>query len=101
MTNLIISNEEMIDIIKIAKSFEDSSLLIKGVSETIKNELKENIGRILIILFVTLDVSLSGNIWTGKDTIRADEEQLELIKTFNYTSSYNYFWNTKVLSKEP
>ena len=35
---LIISNEEMEDIMKIVKPFEDSGLLIRGVSETIKNE---------------------------------------------------------------
>ena len=40
MTTVIISNEEMNDIMKIAKSFEDSHLLIKDVSETIKNEAK-------------------------------------------------------------
>ena len=39
-TTLIISNEEMKDIMKIVKSFEESSLLIKGVSKTIKNEAK-------------------------------------------------------------
>ena len=39
-TTLIISNEEMIDIMKIIKSLEESSLLIKGVGETIKNEAK-------------------------------------------------------------
>ena len=38
---LIISNEEMNDIMKIIKSLEESSLLIKGVSKTIKNEGKE------------------------------------------------------------
>ena len=38
---LIISNEEMKDIMKIIKSLEDSGLLIKGVSETIQNEAKE------------------------------------------------------------
>ena len=38
---LIISNEEMDDIMKIVKSLEDSGLLIKGVSETIKNDAKE------------------------------------------------------------
>ena len=38
---LIISNEEMNDIMKIVKSLEDSGLLIKGVSETIKNDAKE------------------------------------------------------------
>ena len=38
---LIISNEEMNDIMKIVKSLEESGLLIKGVSQTIKNEAKE------------------------------------------------------------
>ena len=37
----MISNEKKNDIMKIVKTFEDSSLLIKGVSETIKNEAKE------------------------------------------------------------
>ena len=37
-TTLIISNEEMDDIMEIVKSLEESGLLIKGVSETIKNE---------------------------------------------------------------
>ena len=36
-TTLIISNEEMNDIMKIVKSPEESGLLIKGVSEAIKN----------------------------------------------------------------
>ena len=40
MTTLIISNKEMNDIMKIAKSREESGLFIKGVSETIKNEAK-------------------------------------------------------------
>ena len=31
----------MEDILKIVKSLEDSVLLLKGVSETIKNEVKE------------------------------------------------------------
>ena len=39
-TALIISNEEIRDIIKIVKSIEESGLLIKGISETIKNEAK-------------------------------------------------------------
>ena len=41
MTALIISNEEMNDIMKMVKSFEECGLLIKGVRETIKNEAKE------------------------------------------------------------
>ena len=40
-TALIISNEEMEDIMRIVKSIEESGLLIKGISETIKNEAKE------------------------------------------------------------
>ena len=41
MTKLLFSNEESDDIMKIVKSLEDCGLLIKGVSETIENELKE------------------------------------------------------------
>ena len=44
-TALIISNEEMNDIVKIVKSLEESGLLIKGVSETIQNEAKGQKGR--------------------------------------------------------
>ena len=38
---LIISNYEINDIIKIVKSLEDSGLLLKGVTETVQNEVKE------------------------------------------------------------
>ena len=48
-TTLIISNEEMEDI-KIVKSLEDSGLLIKGVSETIKNEAKKQKRRFLCFI---------------------------------------------------
>ena len=41
LTTLIISNAEMNDITKIINSLEESGLLIKGVSEAIKNEGKE------------------------------------------------------------
>ena len=40
MTALIISNEEVKDIMKIVRSLEESGLLIKSVSESIKNETK-------------------------------------------------------------
>ena len=45
-TVLIISNEEMKDIMKIVKSLEESGLLIKGINETIKNEAKQQRRRI-------------------------------------------------------
>ena len=70
-TTLIISNEEMNDIMKIVKSLEDSGLLIKGVSQTIKNEAKEQKGGFLSMLLETLGASLLGNPLTGKGTIRA------------------------------
>ena len=36
-TTLIISNEEMNDIMKIVQGLEDSNVLLKGVTKTIKN----------------------------------------------------------------
>ena len=39
-TTLIISNEEMNDIIKIVQALEDSNILFKGVTKTIENETK-------------------------------------------------------------
>ena len=40
-TTSIISNEEMNDIMKIIQAREDSNLLLKGITKTIKNETKE------------------------------------------------------------
>ena len=57
---LIISNDEMKDMIKIVKSLEDSSLLLKGVTETVQNEVKEQKGGFLSMLLGTLGVSLLG-----------------------------------------
>ena len=64
---LIISNDEMEDNIKIVK-YLDSSLLLKGVSETVQNEAKEQKEGFLSMLF-TLGASLLGNIWTGRGVI--------------------------------
>ena len=40
-TALIVSNNEMEDVVKIVKSLEDSGLLLKGVTETVQKEVKE------------------------------------------------------------
>ena len=77
MLGLTISNEETNYIIKIVKSLEESGLLIKGVSETIKNEAKEQKAGFLGMLLGTLGASLLGNLLSGKGTIRTGEEQLE------------------------
>ena len=47
MTSLIVSNENLNDVMKIVKSLEESGLLIKDVSETIKNEAKKQKGGFL------------------------------------------------------
>ena len=57
--------------IKIVKSLEDSGLLLKGVSETIQNEAKEQKGGFLSMLLGTLGASLLGNLLTGKGIHRA------------------------------
>ena len=59
---------------KIVKPFEESGLLIKGVSQTFKNEAKKNKKKgFLGILLTALGASLLGNLLIGKSTIRAVE----------------------------
>ena len=72
-TTLIISNDEMKDIIKIVKSLEDSSLLPEGVSETIQNEANKQRGGFLLMLLGKSGASLLGNILAGKGINRAGE----------------------------
>ena len=63
----------MQDIIKIIKELENSDILLKGVSKTIENEIKEQRGVFLSMLLGTLGASLLGNLLTGKGIIRAGE----------------------------
>ena len=70
-TTLIISNEEMNDIMKIVQALEDSNILLKGVTKTIKNETKEQKGGCFSILLGTLGASLLGNLLAAKVIIRA------------------------------
>ena len=63
----------MIIIVKIVESLEDSGLLFRGVSETIQNEAKEQVGRFLSMLLGTLVAILLRNIWAGKGINRAGE----------------------------
>ena len=70
---LIILNDEKENIIKILKSLENFGFSIKGVSETITNEEKEQKGAFLAMLLGTLGASLLENLLIGKGTIRSDE----------------------------
>ena len=56
----------MDDLIKIVKSLEDSGLLLKGVTESVQNEVKEQKGGFLSMLLGTLAARLLGNVLTGK-----------------------------------
>ena len=72
-TTLIISNKDMNDLIKIVKSLEYSGLLLKGVTESVQNEVKEQKGGFLSMLLGDLGAILLGNLLTGKGIHRAGE----------------------------
>ena len=72
-TTLIISNNEIEDLIKTVKSLEDSGLLLKGVIESIQNEIKGRKGGFLSMLLGKLGASLLGNLLTGKGVNKKGE----------------------------
>ena len=59
---------------KIVKSLEDSGLLLKGVTESVQNEIKEQKGGFLSMLLGTLGASLLGNLLTGKGVNKKGKE---------------------------
>ena len=70
-TTLITSNKDIEDLIKIVKSLEDSGLLLKGVTKSVQNEVKEQKGGFLNMLLGTLGASLLRNLITGKGAFHA------------------------------
>ena len=76
MTTLIISNTEMDNIMKIVKSFEESSLLVRCISETTIKEAKEIRVRFRSMLVGILAANLLGNMLAGKAVISADEKTI-------------------------
>ena len=76
-TTLIISNDDMQDLLKIVKSLKNSSILLNGITETVKNEVKEQRGGFLSMFLDTLGASLLGDLLTknlsGRGVIRAGE----------------------------
>ena len=72
-TTVIISNQEMNDIMKIVKSLVESGLWINDVSESNENETKEQKGKFLGMLKGTLGASLLGNLFLGKGSIGVGE----------------------------
>ena len=61
----------MNDIMKIVQALEDSHILLKGVTKTIKNETKEQKGGFLSMLLGILGASLLGILLPGKGIVRA------------------------------
>ena len=61
----------MNDIIKILQVLENSNILLKGVTTTIKSETKEQKEGLLSMLISTLGATLLGNLLAGKGIIRA------------------------------
>ena len=74
-TTLIISNEQLNDIMKNVNSLGESGLMIKGVSETIKNESKEQKGGFLSMLLGILGVSLLANLLKANAQLEQVKEQ--------------------------
>ena len=70
-TTLIISSEEMKDIMKIVQALEDSNFLSREVTKTIKNKTKEQKGGFLSMLLCTLGAPLLGHMLTGKGIVGA------------------------------
>ena len=86
---LILSNEEMNDVMKIVQAPEDSNILLKGVTKTIKNETKEQKAGFLSMLLGTLGASLLGNLLAGKGILRAgsgNKKGKRIVRA--------WFWNT-------
>ena len=71
-TTIIISNKDMDDLIKITKSL-DSGLLLKGVTESVQNKVKEQRGGFFCMLLGKLGASLLGNLLACKGMHRAGE----------------------------
>ena len=61
----------MNEIMKVVQALENFNILLKGVTETIKNETKEQKGGFLNMLLGTLEASLFGNMLAGKWIVRA------------------------------
>ena len=78
-TELTTSNEEMEDIIKIVKSLKQSGLMMKGISETIKNETEEQKGRFISML---LAASVLGGPLTVAEAIIAGEGVIRAAPNF-------------------
>ena len=78
----------MNDIMKIVKALEDSDILLKGITKTLKSETKQK-GGFLSMLLGTLTSTLFRNMFSGKSILRAGygNKQREGVIRAGYGSS--------------
>ena len=101
-TTLIVSNKEINDIMKTVQALEDSDILLRRITKTIKHETKEQKEGFLNTLLGTLASTLLGNMLAGKRIVRAGygNKQGESIARAGYGSSIKKSSNsTTPLSK--
>ena len=84
MRTLIFFNDEIDDVMKIVSSHENADLLIVGVSETVKNEVKKQQKRFLGMIVVTLGVRLLGSMFLGKGVLRTGEGVNRAMQDFQW-----------------
>ena len=82
----------MNDIIKIIKALQNSGILLKGISKSIKNETKEQEGGFLSMLLGTLGASLLGDLLTDCNGTRT-HNHLVRKRTLNHLAKLAYFIN--------
>ena len=85
-TTFAFSNKELNDIIKIVQALEDSGILLRGVTKTIKDETKEQKGGVLSMLLGISSVSLFGDLLTknlsGKENLRSRKKTVRAGEVF-------------------
>ena len=78
-TTLIISNDYLNNLLEVIKSLEKNGIILDGITETLKNEVKEQKGGFLSMLLGVLGASLLGALLTknlsGRGVIRAGKKQ--------------------------
>ena len=74
IVSLRISNEEIVEIMKVVKSLVECGLLIIGISKTIKNKGKKQKGGFLRMLLGTSGAKLLGNLLTSNGAIRVGQD---------------------------
>ena len=96
VTTLIISNEEMNDIMKIDQALKDSNISLKGVTKTITNETTEQKGGFLSMFLGTLGAILLGNVLPGKGAI-ARRQGRRIVRTGYGAKRAGYGLKKKIL----